>query len=82
MKAPLFCYKEANMEYIKQYLKNGDVLYASNVDYIENGLVIAYNALTNHLNDFNNPHKVTLPQLGINVSAADINQLVGIKDNV
>lgn len=70
------------MEYIKQYLKNGDVLYASNVDYIENGLVIAYNALTNHISDFNNPHKVTLPQLGINVSATDINQLVGIKDNV
>ena len=70
------------MEYIKQYLKNGDVLYASNVDYIENGLVIAYNVLTNHLNDFNNPHKVTLPQLGINVLAADINQLVGIKGNV
>ena len=70
------------MEYIKQYLKNGDVLYASNVDYIENGLVIAYNALTNHISDFNNPHKVTLPQLGINVSATDINQLVGIKGNV
>lgn len=70
------------MEYIKQHLKNGDILYASNVDYIENGLVTAYNALTNHLNDFNNPHKVTLPQLGINVSAADINQLVGIKGNV
>lgn len=70
------------MEYIKQQLKNGDILYASNVDYIENGLVTAYNALTNHFNDFNNPHKVTLPQLGINVSAADINQLVGIKGNV
>lgn len=73
MKAPLFCYKEANMEYIKQHLKNGDVLYASNVDYIENGLVIAYNALTNHIDNFNNPHKVTLPQLGITVSAEDIN---------
>lgn len=70
------------MEYIKQQLKNGDVLYASNVDYIENGLVIAYNALTNHISDFNNPHKVTLPQLGINVSATDINQLVDIKGNV
>lgn len=70
------------MEYIKQYLKNGDVLYASNVDYIENGLVIAYDALTNHISDFNNPHKITLPQLGINVSAADINQLLNIKGNV
>lgn len=70
------------MEYIKQHLKNGDILYASNVDYIENGLVTAYNVLTNHLNNFNNPHKVTLPQLGINVSAADINQLLGIKGNV
>ena len=70
------------MEYIKQHLKNGDVLYASNVDYIENGLVIAYNALTNHISDFNNPHKVNLPQLGINVSATDINQLLNIKGNV
>lgn len=39
-------------------------------------------AQNNHINNKNNPHGVTLNQLGINVSADELNHMAGITSNV
>lgn len=59
--------------------ENADVVEALN-----SAIGIKANAadLTNHINDHNNPHAVTLEQLEVTATATELNALMGINTNV
>lgn len=66
------------MAFTKIPYSAGDVLTSEQVNKMQDAIVTAEGNIEAHFEKINNPHNVTLAQLGVTVSAEQINALANI----
>ena len=70
------------MAFTKITYSPGDVLTSEQMNNIQDAIVRAEGNYEAHVGDRNNPHGVTLEQLGVTASNTELNYLTGVTSNV